>query len=119
MKCWTQPRFAISWLVGIMVGILLWMLPPMPQSTFTLVGLPIEDERPFTLEKMTSDGRYLIINTRVQEVWDREHSLQKPWITAIGADFDDWLLSPDEKTFLPAYWSNKDARLVIPVYDLA
>jgi hypothetical protein len=116
-----RPRIWMSLLMGLTVGLLAWMLPPLPRSTFRIESLPSS----FHLENITSDGRFLFIDYARgerefgrNEVWDCQNGLKTAWIS-FPAGNSSWnrKLSPDESLFAARVYGEGEPRMV--VYELA
>ena len=127
MNAWPRLRIVCSLLLGIVAGLLMWMLPQ-PRPTFTLaLPAPPRDEEgaTFTLQAVSSDARHVITfgkhhaeKWNTINVWDRHRGLDKPLI-AVPLDQEGWdsyttLFSPDEQTLAVAvwYWPKKRHDLV-------
>lgn len=121
-------RVWISLLTGLAVGMLVWMLPPLPHSTFRIESLQATNVRPFELQAVSSDAKHVFVyypqrkgtGPAVTEVWDCQSDLKAPWIAHTGEE--RWLirngrLSPDEAAFAASVF-DKDGQKVV-VYDLA
>src|SRR5205809_1011587 len=107
MKSFLRPRFWIALMSGIAVGLLGWMLPPLPSYTARLPNSGPQEFRhaPFVLMEVTSNGRFLITqgtygNEQAEcdtvHVWDRTRGFDSAVVQfeAHGPDFR-MRLSPD------------------------
>jgi hypothetical protein len=110
MKRWIRPRTVIALLAAIAAGLLVAMLPPLPDWTAPLPAGSV-------LREVSSDGRYLITSVEKTpfpfasrrapgssselHVWDRAASMEEPMI-AVPVPFPHYvagaLLAPDERT---------------------
>ncbi len=125
MKSWIRPRTAIALLAAIAAGLLVAMLPPLPDWTATLPAGSI-------LREVSSDGRYLVSSIAPEEVpdaigaihvWDRAAGMEAPMIAVPltrEIRFNESLLSPDERTLaLSTYALPEGVRREAYLFDLA
>ena len=111
VKYWMTFRVSVAILTGIVVGILTWMMPPIPRKTFVL-GVP--KDASFVIRTISSDGRFVFGDAGDLSdamVWDLDGDFQKPWIEcgfpADPHNVEVTPFSPDERTFLCVSLSNE------------